>query len=214
MSVAGWCSRSPTRSACSTARASCRASAARARGRAAWRGWRGEAPRERRGALLGSAMGPRSSACSSGRWSARSRAASGRRSRSPRRCCSASRSACGRARCRSAPAGESLAAPAEALRSRAMLAGMWLTALPAAAFGVLDVLVPLRLDVLGAVGARARRDVLRRGRASRRSSPRSSGRYTDRGGARPVVARRARRDGRGPGASCSSRHRARRWRSS
>src|SRR5919197_1813896 len=47
-------------------------------------------------------------------------------------------------------AGESLATPAEALRSRPMLAGMWLTALPAAAFGVLDVLAPLRLDALGA----------------------------------------------------------------
>ena len=33
-----------------------------------------------------------------------------------------------------------------------MLAGMWLTALPAAAFGVLDVLAPLRLDALGATG--------------------------------------------------------------
>ena len=31
-----------------------------------------------------------------------------------------------------------------------MLAGMWLTALPAIAFGVLDVLAPLRLDALGA----------------------------------------------------------------
>jgi predicted MFS family arabinose efflux permease len=29
---------------------------------------------------------------------------------------------------------------------------MWLTALPAAAFGVLDVLAPLRLDALGATG--------------------------------------------------------------
>jgi predicted MFS family arabinose efflux permease len=47
-------------------------------------------------------------------------------------------------------AGESIATPAEALRNRAMLAGMWLTALPAAAFGVLDVLAPLRLDALGA----------------------------------------------------------------
>src|SRR4051794_3107242 len=37
-----------------------------------------------------------------------------------------------------------------ALRNRSMLAGMWLTALPAAAFGVLDVLAPLRLAALGA----------------------------------------------------------------
>jgi predicted MFS family arabinose efflux permease len=40
--------------------------------------------------------------------------------------------------------------PGAALRERRMLAGMWLTALPAAAFGVLDVLAPLRLDELGA----------------------------------------------------------------
>src|SRR4051795_3522012 len=50
--------------------------------------------------------------------------------------------------------GETLATPSEALRSRTMLAGMWLTALPAAAVGVLDVLAPLRL---GAGGGRARR---------------------------------------------------------
>jgi MFS family permease len=47
---------------------------------------------------------------------------------------------------------EVLATPAAALRERSMLIGMWLTALPAAAFGVLDVLAPLRLDALGATG--------------------------------------------------------------
>lgn len=52
-----------------------------------------------------------------------------------------------------APAGSQvLTAPAAALRQRSMLVGMWLTALPAAAFGVLDVLAPLRLDALGATG--------------------------------------------------------------
>src|SRR3954462_7253676 len=52
-----------------------------------------------------------------------------------------------------APGGsEILTAPAAALRQRSMLAGMWLTALPAAAFGVLDVLAPLRLAALGASG--------------------------------------------------------------
>jgi MFS family permease len=45
---------------------------------------------------------------------------------------------------------EVLATPAAALRERSMLTGMWLTALPAAAFGALDVLAPLRLDALGA----------------------------------------------------------------
>jgi predicted MFS family arabinose efflux permease len=49
-----------------------------------------------------------------------------------------------------APGSETLKTPASALRERSMLAGMWLTALPAAAFGVLDVLAPLRLDALGA----------------------------------------------------------------
>jgi predicted MFS family arabinose efflux permease len=47
-------------------------------------------------------------------------------------------------------AGEAIATPAAALRDRPILAGMALTALPAAAFGVLDVLAPLRLDRLGA----------------------------------------------------------------
>ncbi len=52
-----------------------------------------------------------------------------------------------------APAGSQvLTAPAAALRQRSMLVGMWLTALPATAFGVLDVLAPLRLDALGATG--------------------------------------------------------------
>ena len=52
-----------------------------------------------------------------------------------------------------APRGsEVLTAPAAALRQRSMLAGMWLTALPAAAFGVLDVLAPLHLAALGASG--------------------------------------------------------------
>jgi predicted MFS family arabinose efflux permease len=52
------------------------------------------------------------------------------------------------------PAGavrdDTTAPPRAALRERRMLAGMWLTALPAAAFGVLGVLAPLRLDELGA----------------------------------------------------------------
>src|SRR4051794_40003961 len=47
---------------------------------------------------------------------------------------------------RGAPLGDALRAP----RVRA---GMWLVALPALGFGVLDVLVPLRLDELGAAQA-------------------------------------------------------------
>jgi MFS family permease len=48
------------------------------------------------------------------------------------------------------PGSEALTTPVAALRERRMVAGMWLTALPAAAFGVMDVLAPLRLDALGA----------------------------------------------------------------
>jgi MFS family permease len=49
-------------------------------------------------------------------------------------------------------AGRAPATPAAALRERRMLAGVWLTLLPALAFGVLDVLAPLRLAELGAGG--------------------------------------------------------------
>jgi MFS family permease len=52
----------------------------------------------------------------------------------------------------SRPGSQALTTPAAALRQPLMLAGMWLTALPAAAFGVLDVLAPLRLAALGASG--------------------------------------------------------------
>jgi predicted MFS family arabinose efflux permease len=53
-----------------------------------------------------------------------------------------------------APGGapQAMTAPRAALRDGRMLAGMWLTALGATAFGVLDVLAPLRLDALGATG--------------------------------------------------------------
>ncbi|MGZ6643651.1 MAG: MFS transporter [Solirubrobacteraceae bacterium] len=47
-------------------------------------------------------------------------------------------------------AGLAPATPAAALRERRILAGVWLTVLPALAFGVLDVLAPLRLAALGA----------------------------------------------------------------
>ncbi len=45
---------------------------------------------------------------------------------------------------------ESHAAPTSGLRDRRFLAALWITALPAIAFGVIEVLVPLRLDDLGA----------------------------------------------------------------
>ena len=53
-----------------------------------------------------------------------------------------------------APPGrpQPLTAPVTALRRRSVRVGIWLTVLPAMAFGVLDVLAPLRLDELGATG--------------------------------------------------------------
>jgi MFS family permease len=83
-------------------------------------------------------------------------------------------------------AGESIATPAEALRNRAMLAGMWLTALPAAAFGVLDVLAPLRLDALGASALALGLTFFAAAGVEAIVTP-LVGRYTDRGGARKVV---------------------------
>jgi predicted MFS family arabinose efflux permease len=82
--------------------------------------------------------------------------------------------------------GESLATPAEALRSRPMLAGMWLTALPAAAFGVLDVLAPLRLDALGASALGIALTFFAAAGVEAIVTP-AVGRYTDRGGVRRVV---------------------------
>src|SRR3954466_12889441 len=84
------------------------------------------------------------------------------------------------------PTGETLATPGEALRSRTMLAGMWLTALPAAAFGVLDVLAPLRLDALGASALALGLTFFAAAGVEAIVTP-AIGRYTDRAGARTVV---------------------------
>ena len=81
---------------------------------------------------------------------------------------------------------EALATPAQALRSRTMLAGMWLTALPAAAFGVLDVLAPLRLDALGASALALGLTFFAAAGVEAIVTP-MVGRYTDRAGARVVV---------------------------
>jgi predicted MFS family arabinose efflux permease len=51
-----------------------------------------------------------------------------------------------------AGAAQALTTPLAALRERRVRVGMWLTILPAMGFGVLDVLAPLRLDELGASG--------------------------------------------------------------
>jgi MFS family permease len=82
--------------------------------------------------------------------------------------------------------GETLATPVEALRSRPMLAGMWLTALPAAAFGVLDVLAPLRLDALGASALGLAVTFFVSAGVEAIVTP-AVGRYTDRAGARKVI---------------------------
>jgi predicted MFS family arabinose efflux permease len=82
--------------------------------------------------------------------------------------------------------GEALARPGSALRSRSMLAGMWLTALPAAAFGVLDVLAPLRLAALGASALALGLTFFAAAGVEAAVNP-LVGRYTDRRGARAVV---------------------------
>ena len=82
--------------------------------------------------------------------------------------------------------GDALATPTEALRSRTMLAGMWLTALPAAAFGVLDVLAPLHLDALGASALALAATFFAAAGVEAIVTP-AVGRYTDRAGARTVV---------------------------
>jgi MFS family permease len=84
------------------------------------------------------------------------------------------------------PSAEVLTTPAAALRERSMLVGMWLTALPAMAFGVLDVLAPLRLDALGATSLALGATFFAAAGTEAIVSP-TSGRVADRRGARPVA---------------------------
>jgi predicted MFS family arabinose efflux permease len=84
------------------------------------------------------------------------------------------------------PAGDALASPVAAFRDRGMLAGMWLTALPAIAFGVVTVLAPLRLDALGAGGLALGVTFFAAAGAEALVSP-VVGRFTDRRGARRLV---------------------------
>ncbi|HUN34011.1 MAG TPA: MFS transporter [Trebonia sp.] len=74
-----------------------------------------------------------------------------------------------------------------ALRDRHVLAGMWLMMLPGMAFGVIDVLAPLRLARLGASGAAIAAAFLCAAAAEGGLAP-VAGRMTDRlGAARPVT---------------------------
>jgi MFS family permease len=84
------------------------------------------------------------------------------------------------------PGSEVLTTPAAALRQRSMVIGMWLTALPAAAFGVLDVLAPLRLDALGATGLALGATFFAAAGTEAIISP-AAGRAADRRGAMPVA---------------------------
>ena len=81
---------------------------------------------------------------------------------------------------------DALATPIEALRSRRMLAGMWLTALAAAAFGVVDVLAPLRLAALGASALALGVTFFAAAGFEAVLNP-LIGRYTDRGGTRTLI---------------------------
>jgi predicted MFS family arabinose efflux permease len=86
----------------------------------------------------------------------------------------------------SRPVAEVLTTPTAALRERSMLVGMWLTALPAAAFGVIDVLAPLRLDALGATSLALGATFFAAAGTEAIVSP-ASGRAADRLGARPIA---------------------------
>ena len=83
-------------------------------------------------------------------------------------------------------ASEALTTPFAALRERWMLLGMWLVALPAAAFGVIDVLAPLRLDALGASSLALGATFFAAAGTEAIVSP-TSGRLADRRGWRPVA---------------------------
>ena len=83
-------------------------------------------------------------------------------------------------------AAEALATPAAALRDRSIVAGMWLTLLPAVAFGLLDLLAPLRLADLGASGLAIGAAFFAAAGVEAIVSP-LTGRFTDRRGAAALV---------------------------
>jgi MFS family permease len=85
-----------------------------------------------------------------------------------------------------AAATERLATPASALRDRGIVGGMWLTFVPAMAFGLMDLLVPLRLDALGASGPAIGATFFLAAGAEGVMSP-LIGRLTDRRGAAAMI---------------------------
>jgi MFS family permease len=87
-----------------------------------------------------------------------------------------------------APAGraQAMTAPLAALRRRSVRIGIWLTVLPAMGFGVLDVLAPLRLDELGASGLAIGATFFVAAGVEAAISP-LAGRISDRRGAAAVV---------------------------
>ncbi|MEA2255143.1 MAG: hypothetical protein QOG35_1188 [Solirubrobacteraceae bacterium] len=84
------------------------------------------------------------------------------------------------------PGSQAVVAPLAALRDRSIQAGMWLTALPALAFGVIDVLAPLRLAALGA-GSVALGVVFFAAAGGEAIVSPAAGRASDRRGARPIA---------------------------
>jgi len=87
-----------------------------------------------------------------------------------------------------APPGrpQPLTAPFSALRRRSVRIGIWLTVLPAMAFGLLDVLAPLRLAALGATGLAVGATFFAAAGVEALVSP-LAGRISDRRGATAVV---------------------------
>ena len=175
----------------------------------------GEAPRERRGEVIGGVLGAASSACCSARWWARWPRDRARGGLLDQVLFGVALGAWAM-RCRAAALGGLRAGGA--LRQRSMLPACGCRA-AAAAFGVLDVLAPLRLDALGRQRPCAGRDVLRRrrrrgghragGGAGPRIAPRCAARRAHRAGHRRRGARRAAAAGQGVGA-CGRRRLRRR----
>jgi len=108
------------------------------------------APRERRGEVLGTALGAAIVGGQLGPVVGAVAHAVGRQAAFSTTAVLGIALAVWAARTPAAPGGAPSAGLREAIRDRRLAAGLWLTALPSAAFGVVAVLAPLRLDALGA----------------------------------------------------------------